>query len=233
VEDPNPLDAAERAQFNAAYELGAFADALGAYQRGLILRSLALIKAEGLSVAWTKPEPTSPYEWAGAMVAAPDQLFDAASEEVGYKARVARDTIFAVGMLQGLFEGQLKRKDRARHDLLGELVLYGVRMGGVEHMLGQTEGGLIDEYIALKWDKHQSSESRRRGANATKEAKAQKRREVLEQAQTMLRSNPTLSNDDLAFHLKQKARLPFAIRTLTGWIRDWRATDQLPPLKAR
>jgi hypothetical protein len=238
--DPNPPDAAERAVFNMAYEDGAFADALGAYQRGLILRSLAILKAEGCESAWNEEPPASPYEWTVAMVKALDEFIDREGEEnVGYKLQIARNTIAAVGVLQALFEGKFDRpgqgdrKSWDKKDVLSELILQGVRMGGVEMMLGQAEGGLIDEYIALKWDKHQSRESRRRGADATKEAKSQKRNAALEEAQKIVSSNPTLSNDDLAFHLKRKASLPFAIRTLTEWIRAWRADGRLPPVMGR
>jgi len=219
--------------FQMAYADGAFADALGAYQRGLIVRSIAILKAEGCSASWNEPPPNSPYEWAGAMVVALDQMFDVEGEEASYKLRIARDTIAAVAVLQGMFEGKVDRKGHARQDVLAELILQGVRMGGVEIMLGQTEGGLLDEYIALKWDKHQSREGRRRGADAAKESKAQKRNSALREAQQIVKTNPTLSNDDLAFHLKRKASLPHAIRTITGWIRGWRSEKLLPPLPGR
>jgi len=139
----------------------------------------------------------------------------------------------AIAILQDIFETRSHLDGRNPEDVLAELVIAAIRVGVAQTRLDQSEGGLFDDYMTLKIGHEQSREGRRKGALSTQEIKAQKRDSALKLAQQIVAVNPGLSNDDLAYRLKSKGSLPFATRTITEWIRAWRADGRLPPLPGR
>lgn len=227
-----PPDAAERMVFGKAFREGAYQTALRAYQRGQIVRAIHMIEAEGYAAKWSD-QPKTAHEWAVEVVGELDRLIKQDGEEVSYKLAVARQMISSVALLQWLFENRTHKDGRDPGDILAELVLAAINIGISETVLSSAEGGLFDEYMTLRVRHMETQESRRRGAMATNENRAQKRDKVLPLAKQILSTNPTLSNGELAHKLKAKHDLESAPRTLEGWIRKWRETGELPPVAQR
>lgn len=225
----NPPDAQQREIFATAFAAGDFGRAFGAYQLALIRRALAVLGQEQYSLDWHR-EPSSTFEFAAGMAVALERLIDEDSESTSYKLIVVRDVIAAVARMQELLEGRHPENVSAP-DILAELLLQGVRLGNVEVMLGQTEGGFIDEYAGLKWQEVQDYQRRQKAAASTNDKRASKRLETLRSAQEIVKINPTLTNDELAHKLKISGQLEFATRTIVGWLRKWRLGGQLPPLR--
>ena len=224
--NPPPADADQRRIFAAAYEAGEFGRAFGAYQLALIRRALALLGNEQYQVAWQRV-PASTLEFVGGLAAALGELIDESGDDASYRLLVVYDVVAAVAKMQM----RLSKTDGEETSpaILAELLLHAVRLGNVEVMLGQTEGGFLDEFANLKWREAQDFERRRKGASSTNSRRAEQRSTALRLAQDIVKVNPTLSNDDLAFKVKSKSDLPHAIRTITGWIRGWRGDGRLPP----
>jgi hypothetical protein len=230
VDNADPPDAGERAIFKMAFEERAFEDALGAYQRGQLIRALALLKAENYSVAMPT-QPASGHAWAKAMVAELDRVIEAAGLAPPYKLLVAREMFAALGILQGIFEATVDNDGRDQNDMLAEWLLAAIRLGAAEAMLAQTQGGLIDEYMFLKWDKSRTQESRRRGAAKVNERKATAKQNALSAAIGIAERNATLSNEDIAIKLHSSVAADTTVKTLTQWVREWRRRELLPAQK--
>ncbi|CAN5307436.1 hypothetical protein BH11PSE2_BH11PSE2_08700 [soil metagenome] len=225
----DPPDAIQRATFEAAFLADDFTKAFGAYQLALIRRAVSLLGKQSYAIEWAK-DPQSTLEFAGGLAAAVEQLVEQEGDDASYKLIVVRDVIASVAWMQVLLARRGAHGQLAS-DTLAQLVLQGIRLGNVEVMLGQTEGGFMDEFAGLKWKEHLDFERRSKGANAANDRKSQMRIAVLRAAQDIVKVNPTLSNDELAFKLKAAAHTTCAIRTVSGWIRGWRKDERLPPLR--
>lgn len=224
----NPPDAEQRETFARTFAAGEFGRAFGAYQLALIRRSLALLGQESYSIGWKK-EPSSTFEFAAGLAGALEILMEEEGDDSSYRLIVVHDVIASVARMQQLLESH--PEDASAPDVLAELLLQGVRLGNVEVMLGQTEGGFLDEYAGLKWQEVQDFERRQKAAASTNDRRASKRGETLRAAQGIVKINATLTNEELAYKLKTNGQLSFATRTIVGWIRGWRRGGQLPLLR--
>ncbi len=221
-------EAGAGADFGAAYKAGEFERAFRVYLFAIVRRAHSLIQGEGLIVDWNRP-PESFVEFAGGIAAALDKLIEQAGDDASHRLIVAREATAAAAAFQ-LVLSRARDGDEMTADDFAEVLLQTIHLGNVEVQLSQTTSGFIEDYADLKWGQQRDRKGRQRGAEATKAAKQKKHARVLELARQVVATNPTLSNDELAFKLKEKTDLSEAIRTITGWIRKWRKSGELAPI---
>lgn len=223
-----------RAAFEREFEQRRFASALSHYLLTLQHRALHLIRSEGFVIDMNR-KPDRFVELVGGITCALDEFMEREGDD-NYKLTVARDVLAAVCQTVILLErlrSDAEDETQANADPVAELALMAVRLGVVEVTLGQTLGGFFDEFGRLKYGEHLAKQGRSKGGKASTESKAAKRLQVLPLAQTIIATNPTLPNSEVAFRLKERANLEPTTRTIEGWIRDWRKGGQLPPRPKR
>ncbi len=216
------------ADISAAHGAGEFERAFRLYLFALIRRAHSLIKGEGFIVDWNRP-PESFVELAGGIAAALDTLIEQAGDEASPRLIVAREVTAAAAALQ-LVLSRSRDGEEMTADDFAEVLLQTIHLGNVEVQLSQTTSGFIDDYADLKWGQQRDRQRRHRAGKSTKVVKQKKHDWVLSLARPIVATNPTLSNDELAFKLKERAELKEAIRTITGWVRKWRKSGALAPI---
>jgi hypothetical protein len=221
----------DRAKFEREFVAGNYGHALRIYIVALYRRAVELIHGEGLAIEIHR-EPQQFTEAAGAIAAALDEHLEREGDAASYKLIIARDVLAAVTETMLLLQRPPDPARDAGEDV-AELVLQAVRLGIVETTLGQAVGGFLDEYGALKWREELQRLGRSKGQKASTESKRRRRDPVLGMAQAIIQTNPALSNSELAFKLRQRADLPESVRTIEGWLRNWRKHRQLPSVPPR
>ncbi len=221
-------EAVAGADFGAAYSASEFERAFRLYLSAIVRRAHSLIQGEGLILDWNRP-PESFAEYAGGIAAALDRLIEQAGDDASHRLIVAREVTAAAAAFQ-IVLSRSRDSDEMTADDFAEVLLQTIHLGNVEVQLSQTTSGFIDDYANLKWGQQLDRERRQRAAKSTKAAKQKKHARVLELARQIVATNPTLSHDDLAFMLKKRESLTEAIRTITGWVREWRKTGELRPI---
>ena len=85
-------------------------------------------------------------------------------------------------------------------------------------MVGLVRLGHFDTLVEFEIDR----ERRRAGAVKTNRKRATDKENALSAAIAILGMNPTLSADEAAPKIRERAGLSLGLRTIAGWIRDWR-----------
>lgn len=168
---------------------------------------------------------------------APDELFVGlamaarrAVEEIGEDASdrlQAATTVFdAVAHLRQALGRPPPTEDGAA-DRLAEVLLYAGALGSAATMVAMTRLGHFEQLDELAHDR----ERRRAGAEATNRHRATAKENALAAAISILGTNPTLSADEAAPKIRDRASLRTSLRTVADWVREWRRAGTIPPAR--
>ncbi len=228
--DPNEADVAReerlREESVTAFLEGRFDASFNRMQQAGLDEAIRWFREEGLTFAKVIPNMT-PLEMILGLRAA-------ANEEVQELGDTASDKLLvAAGYLQALAEFRLALERPVAASLeavamrTAELSMKAMVLGEMEGLAKAIRLGWFDKMAAFERDR----ERRRLGAEKVNSQKATVRGSTLAEAMRLVGKNPTLSNEDVASKVRDILSLPTTIKTLTGWVRDWRKEDFLPPQK--
>jgi len=126
------------------------------------------------------------------------------------------DTLDDLAKRQGTFPAQINK-----------LMTMSIALGSVQTYVTFLRSGHFDKLAQLDLDR----ERRRIGALKTNEKRATIKTHALSAALTILSKNATLSAEELAIKVRDRAGIATSIRTLSDWIRAWRRSGDLPDPK--
>lgn len=171
--------------------------------------------------AWYRPQ--APTEFVVGLATAGRR----ALEELGEAATVkqeAASTIFdsIAGLRQALAKPAAAETDSAEH--LAEVLMYAGALGSAATLAARVRLGHFDTLAEFAADR----DRRRAGALKTNEKRASAKEKALAAAIAVLGTNPTLSADEAAPKIRERARLSTSLRTVAEWVRDWRRSGTIP-----
>lgn len=111
---------------------------------------------------------------------------------------------------------------------VNKLMVMSIALGTVQTLVSLMREGHFDKIAQLDLDR----ERRRIGAFKTNEKLATQKTKALSAALAILEKNATLSAEELAIKVRERAGISTTIRTLGDWIRGWRRSGDLPEPKA-
>lgn len=113
-------------------------------------------------------------------------------------------------------------------------ILLALSVGSRAERLGlKIRGHDFGEDLKIKEQYRAQQEARQAGAEETNQRKRDVKQAALRIAENICRTNPTLSNENLAAKTHERARLSLTIKTVTEWVREWRRKGSLPPIGQR
>lgn len=227
--DETPPDAEDNERYSRAIDEGRFADALAAASTGLMVQLRDLLAKEGINIT-TRRQPETAIELFGGIAATLKNFISEHPERATYKLEIAEQMAGALASLQFVLNRGIPDDDKAT-DTLAEIILQGMRVGAVAEHLGLTRAGHFDEFIQLASERDRMKSRQREAAERTNAAKGSARRQALDEAVRITRTNPALTNEDLAIKVHASTGLSTTVKTITGWVRGWRREGLVPPQK--
>ena len=126
------------------------------------------------------------------------------------------DTLDDIANRRGVFPVQMNK-----------LMVMSIALGSVQTFMAFMREGHFDKLARLDLDR----ERRRIGALKTNEKRATVKTQALSAALAILGKNATLSAEELAIKVRERAGIITSIRTIGDWIRAWRRSGDLPEPK--
>jgi len=222
-------DELEHRRYWDAYNSRRFADALAASSQGLVRQMLHLLRRDGHEVNFKRP-PEDSVEFFGAIAAALNTRLEEEGEAASLSLTVAGGLAGSLFQLQSCLKGP-RPDNMSDEDWLSYALLSAFFVGSHAEHIGLTLSGHFHEFADLK---HAMMERTAKQAEAARKTNAQKRsvrHAALEAAQDLCRSNPTLSNEDLALKARQRLGLSTTLKTMTRWMQGARRSGALPEIK--
>lgn len=215
-----------RDQGRIAFHEGRFADAFSLLHASLLSQALRWFREEG--VTFTRPPGSiTPTDLlVGLAIAANGELEargDAASDRFSSAAWLFQ----AVAELRLGLDEHVPLKTEAVSHKIAELTLRGFMLGQIDMIMNAIRLGWLDKLAEHEIDRARRSA----GAAATNAKKATLQQEALGSAIRIVSTNPTLSHEEVAVKVRESLGLSTTVKTLTGWVRDWRRKGFLPDRK--
>lgn len=213
----------EREAVHRAFSEERFADAYSTLQKSILMEALGYFAGAGIQ--FEKPEGEFP----------PEELLDglalAASREVEARLpncpielMLAATAIAAIARLRLALGQDVKPDVKSTTQWIARFAMLGVELGQADQALHMLRTGVFDALGEVEL----SRERRRLGAEKTNAKKATVRQSALAEGMRICASNHHLSTEDLALRIREAAKLPTTIKTISDWVRQWRRTGLLP-----
>lgn len=227
-EVPN-RDKEEHQRYWAAYNAERYAEALAAASQGFLRQMLRLLSQEGHEVNFKRP-PEDALEFFGGMAAALNEKLERDGDDASLNVTVAGGLAGSLFQLQSVLKGP--RPDHmSDEDWLSYAILSAFFVGSHAEHLGLTLSGHFNEFADLKFATLQRREKQAEAARKTNAQRTSIRGLALERASEVCARNPALSNEDLAFNVREHLRLSTSLKTMTDWMRSARRSGALPEIK--
>jgi hypothetical protein len=212
-----------------AIAAGQFGKALSIVTVDLMTQLIRLLRERGFEVEFNRP-PSNSTEFFGGVASAIQDRIEQEGEAAPYVLTVGLELATALLGLQTLLQ-RPRPDDVTEADDVALVLLQSMTVGSRAEFLGLMLSGHYDEFVGLRTKSDDMRERRRLGAAVANEKRRGPRKAAFDNALERCLKNPRLSNEDLALRVKADLSLPTSIRTMSGWMRDWRRGGQLPPLK--
>lgn len=204
-----------------AADAGRHTEAFDAMRAQLIEQAFAWFDEAG--VRFVRSGPQAPTEFVVGLAMAGRK----ALEELGDAATIkqeAASTIFdsVAGLRQVLARPAPTEADSA--DRLAEMLMQAGAFGSAATLAAMVRLGHFDMLAELAADR----ERRRAGALKTNAKRATAKENALAAAIAVLGTNPTLSADEAAPRIRERAGIATSLRTLADWVREWRRSGTIP-----
>lgn len=213
----------DREAVHRAFQEERFTDAFSALQKSILMEALGYFAGAGIQ--FDKPDGEFP----------PEELLDglalAASREVEARLpncpielMLAATAIAGIARLRLALGRDFKPDTKSTTQWIARFAVLGVELGQIDQALHMLRTGVFDTLSEAELAK----ERRRLGAEKTNAKKATVRQSALAEGIRICSGNHHLSTEDLALRIREAARLPTTIKTISEWVRHWRRTGLLP-----
>lgn len=227
--DETPIDDT-RTGFDEAFEQGRFNDALAAATGDLMDQLERLLMRDGYQITFRK-RPKNSIEFFGGIAATLDEQIAREGDDARHSLLIGRELSASLLELQGLLRRGTP-EGAAEEDALGQLLLQAMAVGARAEHLGLSIAGHFDEFARLKVEEFIRKGKQRDAAARTNAKRSVPKERALKEATRICAVNPSLSNADLGEKVRDAAGISTTIKTTTEWVRGWRHSGLLPPLKS-
>lgn len=206
----------------AAVKAGRYAEAMTLLLSGLVTRAVRFFAEEGLTFHRRPGEFTPIDLLVGLTSVAKDELIRR-GEQGSAKLLIATSVLEAVAEFRIALENADGAAPANVEDRVARLIFLSASVGTQDAMTAMVEAGFLDRIAAYEIER----DRKRLGATKTNTNKDAVRQTALNAALAIVAKNPTLDNEDLAQKILANTGLPRKVRTVTAWVREWRAKDYI------
>lgn len=143
---------------------------------------------------------------------------------------VTNALVFAVSALEAIAALSIAVQDAVEQATrssvsLSSIILAAIEVGRSQASMVLHDRGWIDDLATYDRER----ERKRAGAIETNAQKQGRRRQALDLAVSIVGKNATLSHEEVAIKLHALLGGRPTVRTVTGWVQNWRRTGELGP----
>ena len=211
--------------FDLALGAHRYQGALGIYRQLTVVQALAEFHEAGIELDF--PVSKSGDEHIGLIAAAATEAVDGLGDGATNALRAASISLSVVMLLQQSLDSFGATQSGQVAEKLAKCVLDGIAVGQADSLATTVRLGFISRTVGQDRVKERQQEA----AAYTNSQLAEMKQRALAEAIRIAETNPALSNEDLACLVRDAAKTPRKIRTMTDWVRRWRSSGTLSPLR--